>query len=54
MTIPRSREVGQSYLTSIWTTLLAVWAALAIIYREAPQLVRSILTASEAPMSSIC
>jgi hypothetical protein len=41
VTIPRSREVGQSYLTSIWTTLLAVWAALAIIYREAPQLVRS-------------
>ena len=39
LTIPRSREVGQSYLTSIWTTLISVWAALAIIYMEAPQLV---------------
>ena len=40
VTIPRSREVGQSYLTSIWTTLISVWAALAIVYKEAPQLVR--------------
>ena len=40
LTIPRSREVGQSYLTSIWTTLISVWAALAIVYMEAPQLAR--------------
>lgn len=39
ITIPRSREVGQSYLTSIWTTLIAAWAALVIIYSEAPELV---------------
>ena len=38
--IPRSREVGQSYLTSIWTTLVALWVAFSIVYREAPQLVR--------------
>lgn len=38
--IPRSREVGQSYLTSIWTTLVAIWAALAMVWREKPQLVR--------------
>eukprot|EP00891_Asterochloris_glomerata_P008949 jgi/Astpho2/8949/fgenesh1_pm.00133_%23_13_t len=37
--IPRSREVGQSYLTSIWTTLVAIWAALAMVWREKPQLV---------------
>ncbi|EIE27833.1 hypothetical protein COCSUDRAFT_83453, partial [Coccomyxa subellipsoidea C-169] len=37
--IPRSREVGQSYLTSIWTTLVALWVAFSIVYREAPQLV---------------
>jgi len=38
--IPRSREVGQSYFTSIWTTLVALWCAFSIVYREAPQLVR--------------
>ncbi|KAK9907372.1 hypothetical protein WJX75_002431 [Coccomyxa subellipsoidea] len=36
--IPRSREVGQSYLTSIWTTLVALWVAFSIVYRESPQL----------------
>ena len=40
LTIPRSREVGQSYLTSIWTTLISVWAALTMVYTVAPQLVR--------------
>ena len=39
LVIPRSREVGQSYLTSIWTTLVALWTAFAIVYRECPQLV---------------
>ncbi|CAL8463071.1 g2605 [Coccomyxa elongata] len=37
--IPRSREVGQSYLTSVWTTLVALWVAFSIVYREVPQLV---------------
>ena len=49
LTIPRSREVGQSYLTSIWTTLISVWAALAIVYMEAPQLVR--ISTKQATMS---
>lgn len=39
--IPRSREVGQSYLTSIWTTLVALGAAVALVFRIRPDLVRS-------------
>ena len=39
LVIPRSREVGQSYVTSVWTTLVALWTAFAIVYRERPQLV---------------
>ena len=60
VTIPRSREVGQSYLTSIWTTLISVWAALAIVYMEAPQLVRistnpaSMALDAGVPMCTIC
>ena len=38
--LPRSREVGQSYLTSMWTTLKATCAALSIVWQESPQLVR--------------
>lgn len=38
-TIPRSREVGQSYMTSVWTTLLACFAALMLVWQEAPELV---------------
>lgn len=37
--IPRAREVGQSYFTSIFTTLKATLAALSIVYRERPQVV---------------
>jgi beta-1,4-N-acetylglucosaminyltransferase len=40
--IPRSREVGQSYLTSIWTTLVALWMAFVIVYQERPQLVMAL------------
>lgn len=50
--IPRSREVGQSYLTSIWTTLVAAWAALVIVYREAPQLVRLFILSLEGKAAS--
>ncbi|KAK9829993.1 hypothetical protein WJX72_009106 [[Myrmecia] bisecta] len=38
-TIPRSREVGQSYLTSVWTTLRALLAAFVLVYRVCPELV---------------
>ncbi|GAQ79489.1 beta-1,4-N-acetylglucosaminyltransferase [Klebsormidium nitens] len=37
--IPRSREVGQSYLTSVWTTLVALWAAVALVFRIRPELI---------------
>ena len=37
--IPRSREVGQWYITSIWTTLKAQLHALAIVWHVAPQVV---------------
>jgi len=37
--IPRSREVGQSYLTSVWTTLRAQLSAFGLVYRVRPQLV---------------
>ncbi|XP_050235333.1 uncharacterized protein LOC126683468 isoform X2 [Mercurialis annua] len=39
MQIYRSREVGQSYLTSIWTTLLAVAHALWIMIKIRPEVV---------------
>jgi beta-1,4-N-acetylglucosaminyltransferase len=35
---PRSREVKQSYVSSVWTTLVALAAACAIAWREQPQL----------------
>jgi len=38
LTIPRSREVGQSYLTSIWTTLYATFHGVWIVYKHRPQL----------------
>lgn len=34
--LPRPREVGQSYLTSMYTTLYTLGAALAMMYEEAP------------------
>lgn len=34
--LPRAREVGQSYLSSIWTTLVALAAAVALVWRAAP------------------
>ena len=37
--IPRSREVGQSYLTSVWTTLVALCAAFSIVFSQQPELV---------------
>lgn len=38
LTLPRAREVGQSYLTSIWTFLLALCASFRIIYEYSPDL----------------
>ncbi len=43
-TIPRSREVGQSYFTSIWTTLVAILAAMTAVFRFNPDLVRHMLS----------
>ncbi|GLU22730.1 hypothetical protein SLE2022_387810 [Rubroshorea leprosula] len=39
MQIYRSREVGQSYLTSVWTTLLATAHALWLMIRIRPQVI---------------
>ena len=37
--LPRSREVGQSYLLSVFTTLRAILAAFALVLRERPRVV---------------
>ena len=37
--VPRSREVGQSYITSVATTLRALGAASGIVRRRRPDLV---------------
>uniref|UniRef100_M4B8Y0 UDP-N-acetylglucosamine transferase subunit ALG14 n=1 Tax=Hyaloperonospora arabidopsidis (strain Emoy2) TaxID=559515 RepID=M4B8Y0_HYAAE len=37
--IPRSREVGQSWSSSVWTTLLALYSCLRLVYNRRPQLV---------------
>ncbi|EFN51637.1 hypothetical protein CHLNCDRAFT_27798, partial [Chlorella variabilis] len=37
--IPRSREVGQSFLSSVPTTLKALWAAVAVVLDHQPDLV---------------
>lgn len=36
-TIPRSREVKQSYVTSVWTTLVAFLACFPLVWRERPR-----------------
>jgi hypothetical protein len=41
MQIYRSREVGQSYLTSVWTTLIATAHALWMMFKIRPQVVFS-------------
>lgn len=38
--VPRSREVGQSYVTSVFTTLYALLFAARMVLRHRPQLVR--------------
>ena len=38
LTIPRSREVGQSYLTSVWTTLVALAASARLVWAAKPDL----------------
>ena len=37
--LPRAREVGQSYLTAVLTTLLALFAALRLVLSQQPRLV---------------
>lgn len=39
MQIYRSREVGQSYVTSVWTTLVAIAHALWLMIKIRPQVV---------------
>ena len=39
--IPRSREVGQSFRTSVLSTLQALWVAVAVVLRWQPGLVRA-------------
>ena len=36
-TIVRSRKVGQSYLTSIWTTLMAIFHAIPLVLKIRPE-----------------
>jgi len=42
--IPRSREVGQSYFTSIFTTLVSLWSSLLLMLSERPDLVPFLLS----------
>ncbi|GKY91974.1 hypothetical protein MPSEU_000169000 [Mayamaea pseudoterrestris] len=37
--VPRAREVGQSYLTSVWTTLHAQLCAFQLVHRIQPRLI---------------
>ena len=39
MSVYRSREVGQSYVTSVWTTILAFCHAVAIVAQARPDVV---------------
>lgn len=39
ISIPRAREVGQSYLSSAWTTLRALWSALLLVYQRQPDVI---------------
>jgi len=39
MQIYRSREVGQSYVTSVWTTIVAIAHALWLMIRITPQVI---------------
>lgn len=42
--IPRSREVGQSYVTSVFTTLYSLLWAFWMVTRHRPQMVRTVAT----------
>lgn len=44
--IPRSREVGQSYVTSVFTTLYSLMWAFWMVTRHRPQLVGMIIAAA--------
>eukprot|EP01097_Dermamoeba_algensis_P006516 TRINITY_DN4080_c0_g1_i1.p1 TRINITY_DN4080_c0_g1~~TRINITY_DN4080_c0_g1_i1.p1 ORF type:complete len:156 (-),score=11.96 TRINITY_DN4080_c0_g1_i1:41-508(-) len=37
--IPRSRHVGQSYFTSIFTTLYSIFAAILIVFKQKPDII---------------
>ena len=50
--IPRSREVGQSYVTSVWTTIVALCAAFQIVLDASPDIVRTLSLSSS--LSAVC
>jgi beta-1,4-N-acetylglucosaminyltransferase len=37
--IPRSREVGQSYISSIYSTLVSIWYSFLLVYRLRPRVI---------------
>lgn len=39
LTVPRSRSVGQSWLTTPFTTLRALWASVGLVFRLRPDLI---------------
>lgn len=53
-TIPRSRYVGQSYITSIWTTLVAFCYSISVIVKHRPQLVCCLLTHALISLQLLC
>lgn len=55
-TIPRAREVGQSWISTIWTTLGAFWHALKLVHRARPDvlLVNGPGTCLPLCVASIC
>lgn len=42
VTIRRARQVGQSYITSIWTSLLCLYDCFKVVYATRPHIVRSL------------
>jgi len=50
--IPRSREVGQNYLTSVWTTLVAAVVSLRILWETRQVPLRHPQLTSNSPLNS--
>uniref|UniRef100_A0A0X3PQ45 UDP-N-acetylglucosamine transferase subunit ALG14 n=1 Tax=Schistocephalus solidus TaxID=70667 RepID=A0A0X3PQ45_SCHSO len=56
-TLPRAREVGQSYVTSVFTTLIALLASIRVVLKHCPQLFperhRNCLSQDEASLLEV-